>query len=159
MKDINYRVIAFDPGGTTGWSTYSAHKSGSTYTQEEWACGHLDQPNHHQQLKILLGNQRVRTYKVVCEKFNDRPGATNSVNLIARDYIGVVELYCQEEGIELHRQMPATAKGFVKDKNMRAMGLFVRNWKHAMDARRHLLWFLIHRENRFEFLATGWPNG
>jgi len=165
MIEPNYRVLALDPGGTTGWATYSAYRILSTdevwvYSYETWTCGHLGPGDHHEELKQLLGLQRVQDYQIVCERFDDRPGGTFSVNLKAKEYIGVVETYCKEERVALFRQMPATAKKFVKNINLQRLELWEgTKWKHAMDARRHLLWFLVNKEKRMTLLAKGWPNG
>lgn len=161
--DVNYRVIAFDPGGTTGWASYSClYVPGTTqkYFSEKYAMGHLGAHEHHQQLEQLLGMQRVSAYTVVCERFDDRPGGTFSVNLKAKEYIGVIEKYCAEDDVPLIRQMPATAKTFVKDVNLKRLDLFYgKKWKHAMDAERHLLWYLVNGSpKRTDILAKGWPN-
>lgn len=166
MVDINYRVIALDPGGTTGWATYSAHwdKELNLFTTNgsdlyPWACGQLE-GKHHSQLEHLLGLQHVQHYWVVCERFDDR-STGHAVNLVAREYIGVVERFCQDRHVPMVRQLPATAKGFVKNQNLKNLDLWDGvKWKHAMDARRHLLWYLIHGEpHRYDLLQKGWPNG
>lgn len=170
--DINFRVAAFDPGGTTGWSTFSAlWVPGLPFQQIKWDCGHLGPGNHHDALEQHLGIQRVQFYTVVAERFTDRV-SEHSVVLDAKEYEGVIKRYCEAEGVELHLQMPAIAKGFTKNENLKRLGLWEgTKWKHAMDARRHLLWFLINSfptvrqqfgraavELRSELLTKGWPN-
>lgn len=158
----NYRVIAFDPGGTTGWATYTALWSPGLpipYSYEAWHCGQLGPDKHHAELKQLLGLQRLENYTVVCERFTDRKTGHN-VDLMAREYIGVIETYCQEEGVKLAMQMSGAAKPFVKNANLKSLGLLEGpKWKHAMDARRHLLWYLINgTPHRHDLLQKGWPN-
>jgi hypothetical protein len=164
VKDFNYGILALDPGGTTGWAAYRALRITTDgpveFYQEEWTCGQLGPEKHYRALETLLGNQRVTGYQVVCERFDDRPGGTFSVNLMAKEYIGVVETFCEAEQVEMFRQMPATAKKFVTNTALKNLGLWEgTKWKHAMDARRHLLWFLVNKEKRFDLLAKGWPNG
>jgi hypothetical protein len=160
--DVNYRVIGIDPGGTTGWAVYSAYRilvdKKYVYTNEHWTCGQLGPEKHHQALEQLLGLQRVETYVVVTERFTDRIKQT-AVNLMAREYIGVVEKYCQEEGVELVMQSSSQAKGFTRPPNLKRLGLYVYTKKHAMDAYKHVLWYLINgRPKRDTWLERGWPN-
>lgn len=159
----NYRVIAFDPGRTTGWAAYSAlYIPGTTveYFSETYTMGQLGPEDHHVRLNQLLGMQRVQNYTVVCERFEDRPAGTTSVDLKAKEYVGTIETFCEEEDVPLFRQMPAAAKGFVKDENLRRLGIYHgKRWKHAMDGQRHVLWYLINGgPRRLDILKKGWPN-
>jgi len=161
MMDINYRVIALDPGGTTGWASYSAlwlPGDPVSYSYESWECGHMGGP-HHEQLESWLGMQRVQNYTVVCERFDDRQTGHN-VNLVAAEYIGVIKKYCETENVHLVMQMPGVAKPFVKNENLKLLDLWRGvKWKHAMDAQRHLLWYLINGlPHRHDLLEKGWPN-
>jgi hypothetical protein len=161
--DYNYRIIALDPGGTTGWATYTAlwvPGIPSAFTYEMWDCGQMGPDKHHTQLKSWLGIQRLQRYTVVCERFDDR-ATGNAVNLAAKEYIGVVEQYCEEDAVyDLKMQMPGIAKSFSSNQNLKNLGLWKGNkWRHAMDAYRHLLWFMINGEpSRHDLLAKGWPN-
>jgi hypothetical protein len=162
VVDINYRIVALDPGGTTGWATYSALWRPGTnkpYSYEKWDCGHMGPEPHHEQLNIWLGMQRVQNYTVVCERFDDRQTG-HKVDLIAGEYIGVVKKYCYEEEVDLVMQMPGVAKPFTKNDNLKKLGLWQgTKWKHAMDAERHLLWYMINGEpHRHDLLEMGWPN-
>jgi hypothetical protein len=143
--DINFRIIALDPGGTTGWATYSAVKIPGLdmLRYESWHCGHLGPSKHHAALNQLLGMQHVQDYTIVCERFTDRV-TEHAVDLAAREYIGIVEAFCQEREVPLVMQMSSTAKVFTKDTNLKKLGLWSPGWKHAMDARRHLLWYIIN---------------
>jgi hypothetical protein len=161
----NFRVIGIDPGGTTGWATYSAYRTYDmidkvyTYEDVEWTCGQLGPDPHHLALEQLLGLQRVRYYTVVCERFTDRVTG-HSVDLTAREYIGVIQKYCQEDEVDLVMQMSAQAKKFTNSKNLRELGLYRAKDKHAMDAYKHCLWYLIHgKPKMYSLLETGWPNG
>jgi hypothetical protein len=161
----NCRVIGIDPGGTTGWATFSAYRyfdyASQSYEYEdvEWTCGQLGPEKHHQALEQLLGLQRVEYYTIVCERFTDRVTG-HSVDLTAREYIGVIQKYCQEDKVPLVMQMSAQAKGFTNSKNLRKLGLYYAKDKHAMDAYKHVLWYLIHGQPKmYSLLETGWPNG
>jgi hypothetical protein len=158
----NYRILAFDPGGTTGWAMYSALKiPGRPYPwgNELWTCGQMSEPNHHQQLEQFLGMSRVQYTTIVCETFDDL-ATGHHVDPIAGEYIGVIKGWCEEDGVPLKMQRPGVAKPFTKDINLKRLDLWQgKAWGHAMDAYRHLLWYMIHGEpNRHDLLKIGWPN-
>lgn len=166
LSQPNYRVIALDPGGTTGWDTYSATRmvtpDGTVeWYDEEWRCGQLGPGDHHDQLYALLEDQHVQHYAVVCESFEFRQGKQrDNLNLISREYIGIVKMFAKERNVPLHMQSAGMAKGFVPDKGpmrnkkLRVMGLWVPGKKHAMDARRHLVFYLVNKEHRYDLVES-----
>jgi hypothetical protein len=167
---MQYRIIALDPGGTTGWATYTAERmdndeGDSEYYDEKWFQGQLEGPEHHRRLYDLLEWQRVQEYHVVCESFEfrnlDRRDRDNIV-LVSREYIGVTKLYCMNEQVPLTMQTASLAKGFLPDKGphankkIKAADLWKPGWPHAMDATRHLLYYLVQRENRLDLVERWW---
>src|SRR5690348_14403081 len=100
-----YRVLALDPGGTTGWATYTAlqmHDPGGPtdeYYDEKWSRGQLGPDEHHNMLDVLLGTQQTDHFVVVCESFEFRnmdKRFRDNINLMSREYIGVVKRFYQE---------------------------------------------------------------
>jgi hypothetical protein len=82
-------IIALDPGGTTGWTTYD----GQGYVQ-----GYFGPEEHHEELFSFLERQRHQDTRVVYESFEyrhnqDKQRAT--VELISKEYIGVIKLFYQ----------------------------------------------------------------
>jgi hypothetical protein len=165
-----YRIIALDPGGTTGWATYTAGRmvwdsSGTEYYDEKWACGQLGPHEHHNELDIWLGIQQTEQYVIVCESFEfrnlDRRHRDN-INLMSREYIGVAKRFAQERQVPLRLQTASLAKGLFPDsgphanKKIKDAGLWHPNQKHAMDATRHLLWYLVNRDNRLDLVERWW---
>jgi hypothetical protein len=164
MTDFNFRVMGLDPGKTTGWDTYSAllipspiEDGGVEILNETWAGGYLPPDKHHLRLEQLIGLQNVEEFHVVCERFDQRPGKM-STETISKEYQGVVERTCQELKVPLHLQMPAQAKGFVKDENLKKASLWIPGHqnRHQRDARRHILFWLISQKKRNDLLAKGW---
>lgn len=151
-----YRVIAFDPGGTTGWATYTAERVRTPegkfeYYDEKWACGQLGPGDHHAELELLLQMQHTEDYRVVYETFEFRNAARPGLELVSREYIGVIKLWWQKvqrglDGwIELTAQQPAQAVGklsFTQDRHLKNMGLWRPGYRHANDAQLHLLYYL-----------------
>jgi hypothetical protein len=162
--DPNVRIIALDPGGTTGWAVWQALyipglESWSVNKTQSYTCGHITGPNHGAELRNFLGTQRVFSTTVVCERYQDRHNEKHD-DPIAREYIGIARTWCIENDVEFVEQNAGAAKPFVKDVNLRRLGVWQgKQWKHAMDAYRHLFWFMINgAPGRKDLLKVGWPN-
>jgi hypothetical protein len=188
-----FRILALDPGGVTGWATYTALRMITPnslhvgqkislpfsndlyeYFDEEWSGGQLGEFNgkkwapkkHHNDLETLLGMQHVQDFTVVCESFEYRNESPSGLVLMSREYIGVVERFCQERNVPLVMQKAAvgkvTKKSFVRKENLERLGLWVKGgastWNHMMDADGHLLQYMIRNNIRKQYLLeTGWP--
>lgn len=170
-----YRVLAFDPGGTTGWSSYTAERMPAVdgpeeYLQEKWQCGQIGPGDHHLALDRFLGSQQTQEFVVVCESFefrNTDKRHRDNISLISREYIGVIKRFHQQRmeghrGQHLVMQTAGLAKSFIPDtgsmanKKIKDAGLWYPNSKHAMDATRHLLWYLVNRDNREDLVRRWW---
>jgi len=161
MSDPNFRVIALDPGGTTGWATYSAQTSSyiSTagkqylYADEEWACGQIGPEEHHLDLYEFLELQHIHDTVVVCESFEYRNYRhRDNLNLMSKEYIGVTKLFGQERDVPVVFQTAGAAKPFVTDQKLKKMGLWYPGQKHAMDAMRHLVFHLVNKNRRTDLI-------
>lgn len=158
-----FRIIALDPGGTTGWAAYTAErmeaeKGKYEYYAEKFTCGQIDAQEHHLQLYNMLGLMQTQVYHVVTESFEYRNRARPGLELISREYIGVTKLFCADRQVTFHKQTAAMGKGFVKDENIKKLGLWSPGFKHAMDAYRHLLYYMINDANvqKEKYLKLGW---
>jgi hypothetical protein len=162
---MRYRVIALDPGGTTGWAMYSAERMEDPianvfeYYNEQWTQGQLGPEPHHAELLHLMEMMHVESYRVVCESFEFRGGAAkvrDNLNLDAKEYIGVVKLFAQERKVPTRFQTAAMGKGFITDDKIKRAGLWHPGWRHAMDAQRHLLYYLVNIEGRRDLARRWW---
>lgn len=174
---MTYRILALDPGGTTGWATYTAEKmvnpeGGVEYYKERFDCGQIGPQEHHYKLDRFLGLQHTQEFTVVCESFEFRQHDNHrqNVELISREYIGVVKQWHQalapegydDSGVKLVFQTAALAKGFIPDKGpqankkIREAGLWYPNSVHAMDATRHLLYNLVNKRGRMDLVEKWW---
>lgn len=144
------RIIALDPGGTTGWCTFDVGPS-------RWSGGQLDQEDHHEDLWHLL--QRQQPNVVVYEAFNyqirKHQGTTMpGVVLMSREYIGVAQLWCQLYQREIVKQQPSVVGlAWLKDPMLRKMGRYNTGEPHRNDATRHMLYYLVHTLGYKELLA------
>lgn len=152
-------IVALDPGGTTGWATYQAETLWNANEKQEyynvkWNCGQLGPGQHHAELYSFLEMQRTDQYQLVCESFEFRQKARDNVVLDSKEYIGVVKLYHQVEHIPLQFQTAAMGKGFVTDDKIKKLDLWYPGWPHAMDATRHLLYFMVNSMKRYDLLEA-----
>lgn len=78
---------------------------------------------------------------VACERF------TNTARVVtsqphARQLIGVAESLCRQEGVKFYPQAVASAKNVVTNDLLKRLGIYVPRMRHAMDATRHVVWWL-----------------
>lgn len=170
MRKSRVTILAFDPGGSTGWAAFRAVKvwpdKGSIpdYLLTEYECGWFGPNKHHKTLYDFMVRESLvcEQLHIVTESFEYRNESRAGLVLMSRDYIGVIELYAQQHPTEcrLVMQSPAQAKGFTSNANLKKLGLYVPGdeMKHSMDAYRHLFWYLIHNVKIMpeKFLQIGW---
>jgi hypothetical protein len=128
-------IVALDPGGTTGVATYES-------ANQTWERLQLER-DHHEQLYDLLVDWEPDV--IVCERFLYQRREINkgvSLRLDSVEYIGVTRLYCKEHNVELVMQTASQAKGLWTDIKLKKVGLWIPGKVHAMDATRHLLYYI-----------------
>jgi hypothetical protein len=162
---MNRRIVALDPGGTTGWATVTI----MAHQEPVFNHGMLTSKNHHKKLfdLLLILHEGIDELTVVCESFEYRNASRAGLELVSTEYIGVMKLFCQENDITYHMQSASQGKirdkptAFVKPDNLKRLGLWSPNQIHAMDAYGHLLYYLInYAKTGFEkeLLQKGWKN-
>lgn len=143
------KVISFDPGGDTGWVTYT---DGTFRKRGE--LGGL----HHSKLRKLLSDELLNLDKyesgpvfVICERFDNRDSNEGDfAKLISCEYIGVIKEFCQTNNVYLIMQ-GSDVKKFNDDKKLEATGWFIEyKLRHARDAARHLLNWLINGNHMYD---------
>jgi hypothetical protein len=160
-------VLALDPGGTTGWAMYRAqvlpgdygpdNKLRNEYYDETFICGQMGPEDHHEELFGFLETQHTQEYHVIYESFEYRNKAREGLVLVSREYIGVVKLFGQQRGgVVVVKQGPATAMAFVKDAHLKKLGVWDWRMGHAMDAYRHLFYYLTQKLDRVDILERAW---
>lgn len=170
---MTLRILGIDPGGTTGWATFTAEErydpvvKKMRYDHIKWECGQIadDKHEHHEELDDLMGLMQTDHFIIVCESFEYR-NRLPKAELISRNYIGVVELFAkrrmQRTGQLLVMQTASMGKvrktGFVKDRNLKRLGLWSPGHPHAMDGYGHVLYYMINNGNilKNELLEKGW---
>ncbi len=120
------RIMAFDPGGTTGVAVLVKNDI------RTWQIKDL--------LPVWGLLQQVSPHTVVCESFHYQ--RRDKVDLTPVEVIGVIRLWCDTYAVPLIEQTPATGKKFWSNDKLKKTGLWSTTDKHAMDALRHLLYYI-----------------
>ena len=133
------RIMALDPGGTTGWATAIIEDS----MLETIECGQ----EKYDALNLWVTLIHYAPHYLVCETFRYRTQSRAGLDLTSVKWIGICELYAQQAGdaCELKMQEPSEGKGFWTDEKLKKAGLFIRGKPHSRDAMRHLLYFLTFK--------------
>jgi hypothetical protein len=154
------RIVALDPGGTTGWAYWQDQPNPQNPSQPNFMVGQLGPQEHHQGLYQWLEHLHVSDFTVVCESFEFRQqdvGTRMGINLMSREYIGVTKLFGQERNAPVVFQTAALGKGFVTDEKLKVMGLWWPGMKHAMDAMRHLIYYMVLKDGH-KYLINSWKD-
>jgi hypothetical protein len=86
----------------------------------------------------------------VCESFEYRNQSRAGLELISKEYIGIVNLFVQQRNIvaNVHYQTASqgkiTKKSFIQKSNLQTAGLWSSGDGHAMDAYGHMLTWMIN---------------
>jgi hypothetical protein len=128
------KILAFDPGGTTGWATWT---DASGYG--EW--GQIGPESHHGALWTFLTVCRVDV--IVCESFQLFK-ANDAAELISLEYEGIVKAFAEVSQTRIVMQGSA-AKRWAHNGKLQRIGIH-HPWeeRHTADAKRHILYFLAH---------------
>lgn len=173
-----FNVLAFDPGGTTGWAyTFLPHdfaqlpdiqlKDIQVRTGEFSGQHHIDihkliQWVHEQEFPMMLPK-----LEVVSEPFHYRQNVVGDggkfrgkVELVSAEYIGVIKLACAQLGLSYYdRFTPGEAKAYVTDKKLELLGWLqkpVTPMRHRNDALRQLVKYLIAKKGIQHPITTAW---
>jgi len=150
-----FRIFSADPGGTTGcataeWNGLDGEEliSLDQIKFNRWEMGPHD---HHVELWHTLSLEQYT--EIVWESFEFRqhyfkdedgnPIAKMKVELISREYIGILRLFCDSTGTPAHHRTASSAKRFIDDEKIKQVGLWIPGSTHKMDATRHLLRYMV----------------
>lgn len=162
-----FRVISLDPGGTTGVATASFEGGYLTsYADIEFNSGEIGPNEHHSELWTILDISEPT--HLVCESFEfrqhiDKNKAKMKVELISREYIGIVRLYSELYDVPLSMHTASAAKGMIPDKGpQKDVKLKQLGWakstpgNHANDAARHLVYYLVRKTPVRDIILPVW---
>lgn len=177
MTSKRVTVLGFDPGGTTGFAKFKGIKcSTGAWLAYDFDCGYLGPGKHHEALDALVRAEFDTTdyLHLITESFEFRNEHRDNVELISRNYIGILELIAaQIKPHVFHQQSAALGKvvdrkssGFVTPESLKKLGLWKtpqKIWKHSADAYGHVLYYMLFNRDTNEFdglkqelLERGW---
>lgn len=130
--------VSIDPGGTSGIVTFVENQS----RPDPFKFYQLGPKDHHAALWKMLAE--LDPALIIYERFHHRPfaDARMKLDLIANEYIGVAKVYCTLTKKDYHAQEASAAKGLWTDSKIKTLGLWLPSMPHAMDALRHMLYYL-----------------
>lgn len=143
VKPFVGRLLAFDPGQTTGYSFWLADDKGPAISK----CGQLDTwpienavkafthiLDVHDPSQVVFEAYRVYSWKTEEHTWSDVP---------TLHVIGCLETLCIQRGIPFCTQSAQQAKNFVTDDKLKNWNFWERGQKHARDAIRHGFYYLM----------------
>lgn len=135
---MDLRIIAWDPGLTTGLCIIENQTPGGEYE-------FLQQQLTFRQVGDLLerwemDNLLTPPCTFVCESFTiNSQTAKNSQAPWSLEVIGLIRYFALKNNVELVFQQPSAAKNLITDDVIKRAGKWVRGLPHAMYATRHAL--------------------
>lgn len=147
-----FNLIGIDPGGTTGiaHSTWAGNVENPTVADFNYSTHQMGPVKHHRTLYDYLCfycENAVIQPIIICESFEFRQNyERNKVELISREYIGIIELVAQQTGCKLIMQSASMGKSFVPDNKLKLSGILVEPPhpnRHKNDALRHLVRYQV----------------
>lgn len=139
-------VIALDPGVTTGWAYWSENLDLKGRPIVGQVVGMMS-------VWELLMAQTASV--VVCEGFYYQ--RRDKVVLTSKEVIGIVKLWCHQFDKEYVEQTPSMGKKFWSVDKVKKLGLWVPRQVHAMDALRHLLYYMTFTKEDHRWLTKLTP--
>lgn len=129
------RLLALDPGETTGWALFEGHTfvdAGQypVHALKDFALFFI----HKAPTVIVMENYRIYAHRAAQHVGSDVPTV---------QYIGAVKLAAEMADIPVHLQMAYQAKGFVTDARLQQLGLYQEGRRHANDAVRHAVYYFL----------------
>jgi hypothetical protein len=143
------RVLAVDPGGTTGWVIGQEDTKG--HLELQGIGQERDQFKFCEMAEGLAeGIYRLHIDVIVCEAYT----ISQRTIKLTRQYepleiIGTLRYFAKKYNRKFKLQKPGEAKGFMTDTRLRNLGWWQPGQDHARDAARHLgLYFAEERKNQ-----------
>jgi len=143
LKDSKQRVLALDPGETTGACVFEGpdlldarQLTTGLMPQAAWEVWKYIRTYRTPDLVVVIEDYRVYSWKA---KDHAWAGLHTPRLIGATEYI----CYYQLNEVSLVKQMAQQAKGFCTDDKLRSWGVYQEGQKHARDAIRHACYYLL----------------
>lgn len=147
-----FRVLALDPGETTGWSFFAREQMEpySHWTLEDW--GQLPTwPMEKTVENFPALVSRLRPDYIIHERYGIYGWKTNDHSwseVPTLQIIGGMKMIAMMNKIPFSEQTAQAAKHFCTDDNLRKWGLYHQGQKHARDSVRHGAYFILFGQRK-----------
>lgn len=131
MVDMGKRLLAIDPGKTTGYALFIGK------TLREY--GTVEGSDTYKLLDLLPDIVIIESFRLYPWKANQQ--SFSSFETV--EIIGVLKFLCEQKGISYIMQ-PATIKTVWPDERLKSEGYYVKN-RHSRDAVRHGLYYVFKK--------------
>lgn len=147
-----FNIVGIDPGGTTGLahSYYEGTELEPSMENFKYSTHQMGPMKHHRTLYdylCFMGDKPMIPLTIVCEAFEFRQNLQkHKVELISREYIGIIELVAQQTGSKLIMQSASMGKSFITDVKLERSDILVTPPypnRHKNDALRHLVRYQV----------------
>jgi hypothetical protein len=140
------KLLSLDPGETLGWSSWQCTKDDVKLLEYgQWLCTPFDTNGIPAVIRLI---ERVMPDHIVYEDYkvySFKSAAHSWSALHTPQLIGCIRMLCQQKGLKPSKQMAQEAKGFCTDDKLQEWGYWLKGNKHARDAIRHALFYLLFR--------------
>jgi hypothetical protein len=167
VTEVNgwFTVVAFDPGGTTGWCVMSVeprHLLGTKPVHKKlahFACGQIaggenSQADEMYDLLDLWDDSAWLCEDFIVRKFLRHREFLSPVRITARIEYRMSHAYPFRP---MFKQQPALAMSAVTDDRQKEWGLWSIGQPHARDATKHALTFLMRARESARMRLAAWP--
>lgn len=138
-------ILTLDPGETTGWSLW---EEGQLVEAGQEATG--QNPALMVEFIRAVDDQHALS-TVVYEEYRIRPNKASQhigSEVITIQHIGAIKVATDMMDITAVKQTAGMAKGFATDQKLKRWGLFQTGQKHANDAVRHGVYYILFATGR-----------
>jgi len=127
------RILALDPGVTTGVALYCDDK----WMRTQWAFEGTRTPHAN----FYTALNALHPDLIIYEPFHFRQNKTGT-DFTGVEYIGIIRMFGQQKEIPTKTITPGQGKGFWTNDKIKSLALWVPGKLHAMDATRILMTYL-----------------
>lgn len=144
-----YQVLAFDPGGTTGWSLFCVHPDAMGSDAEIRVFDNID---------FWTAGEFTGSTENQCDEIVELVHSWPGARLVTEDF-KLRQLNAELSPVEINhtiswalrpryfvKQMPSLAMSTLTDERQKEMGFWLPGQQHARDAIKHNVTFLKRRK-------------
>lgn len=136
-------LLALDPGETTGWARFSATPEqlvleefgqAKTWPIDQSVSGVTELLGRHAPTVVVMESYRVYEWKTDDHSWSSVP---------TLQLIGCIKTLSIQRNTPFYEQTAQIAKNFCTDERLKTWGMYPKGLRHARDAIRHGIYYLL----------------